>query len=298
MQANNSQSLQPGLQGDKLADALQGKYQFSIKAIFDEAWERSNGFKVTYWGGLMLFACSAIAIVAVVVVLSVIVGTLLGGSFDPNIEQYKTFSEFLYGPMGPMIIVGVILFFLAMPFLLSLGAGLWMIGIHRAANNPSRAMMVWGYFHTKINLFKAWFFVWTLTFIANIIMRIPDRINYSTTELILGLLALLVGVVMYTYVSVSYALYKPLIVEKKLSSWQALESCRRAISSHWFKVAIFIALISLIIGIPVIIVVVLSEALHWMFLVLALVLIWLAPFGLLAMSILYREIFGIAPATE
>ena len=38
------------------------------------------------------------------------------------------------------------------------------------------------------------------------------------------------------YLSIAYRLAIPLVVERGLSPWQALEASRKAISQHWFKV--------------------------------------------------------------
>jgi uncharacterized membrane protein len=80
---------------------------------------------------------------------------------------------------------------------------------------------------------------------------------------------------------VAYILAIPLVVERKLSPWQALETSRKAITQHWFKVfGLFLVLgvIVLVSAIP-----------------LGIGLVWTLPMAIIAIGVLYRTIFGVLP---
>jgi uncharacterized membrane protein len=74
----------------------------------------------------------------------------------------------------------------------------------------------------------------------------------------------------------------PLVIDRGLSPWQAMEASRKAITQHWFKVfgLIFtLGLMILVSAIP-----------------LGIGLIWTLPLTVICMGILYRTIFGGLPA--
>ena len=181
--------------------------------------------------------------------------------------------------MMPIFASMMVLLIFALPFLLSLNAGIWMIGIHYAAYKPSKAKMLYQYFNSKLKLFSAWLFVWILSMIADFFTHVPGKIHAesSTMGMFVGGFALLLGIVLYAYISVSYSLYKPLIVEKNLKFWQALEASRQAIGHRWAKIAGLITIVALVLMIPAMIIISLCTALHWFFAILALVLFGLHP---------------------
>lgn len=84
------------------------------------------------------------------------------------------------------------------------------------------------------------------------------------------------------YLSIAYMLAIPLVIDRGLSPWQAMEASRKAITQHWFKVfgLIFtLGLMILVSAIP-----------------LGIGLIWTLPLTVICMGILYRTIFGVLPA--
>ena len=81
------------------------------------------------------------------------------------------------------------------------------------------------------------------------------------------------------YLSIAYMFTLPLIIEKNMDFWQAMETSRKAVSQHWFKLFFIGALmmfICLISAIP-----------------LGLGLIWTLPMFVALHGALYRRIFGI-----
>jgi hypothetical protein len=105
---------------------------------------------------------------------------------------------------------------------------------------------------------------------------------------ILGFLIVVVGTALLIipgiYLAVSYSFALPLIVDKQLGIWEALETSRKAVSRRWFSVFGLLFLLFVII--------LLSFA-------LALIpLIWTLPLCHIAYGIAYRNIFGVTSSID
>jgi uncharacterized membrane protein len=83
------------------------------------------------------------------------------------------------------------------------------------------------------------------------------------------------------YLAFAYTLALPLVLERGLSPWQALQASRKAISQHWFKVFGWAMLLGLIIGLSAI--------------PPGIGLVWTMPMWMICTGILYRTIFGVLP---
>ncbi|TKB09987.1 hypothetical protein [Desulforhopalus sp. IMCC35007] len=80
------------------------------------------------------------------------------------------------------------------------------------------------------------------------------------------------------YLAVGYAMAIPLIVDKNLSPWQALETSRKAVHKVWWKVAalyLIMSLLFLVASIP-----------------LGIGLIWVWPMVMVAAGVVYHRLFG------
>jgi hypothetical protein len=80
------------------------------------------------------------------------------------------------------------------------------------------------------------------------------------------------------YLGVAYYFAIPLVVEKNMGPWEALETSRKAVSKHWFGffgLFFCVGLINIVAIIP-----------------LGLGMIWTVPMSLLAYGIAYRNMFG------
>ncbi len=100
---------------------------------------------------------------------------------------------------------------------------------------------------------------------------------------LLILLGLLLFVLPGIYLAVSYQIALPLLVDKQLGPWQALETSRKVIGHSWFKVFVFDLIAIVLVG--------LSMALF------GIPLIWVVPFLVIAFGILYRTLVGIETPT-
>lgn len=96
--------------------------------------------------------------------------------------------------------------------------------------------------------------------------------------MILIMIGLLLLVIPGIYLMYAYMFAMPLIVEKKMGAWHALETSRKAVTKVWFRFFGFVwllMLINLIAAIPL--------GLGW---------IWTLPWSVLAFAMVYIKIFG------
>ncbi len=133
-------------------------------------------------------------------------------------------------------------------------AGMIMIGVNRALDRPVRATMVFAYFEFMVNLIMAGFLVTVLTYLGLIALVIPG-----------------------IYLTIAYSFVMPLIVDQGMGPWEAMETSRKAVTKHWFKVFFLYLVLGIIIVFSLI--------------PLGLGLIWTLPLGIVANGVLYRIIF-------
>lgn len=136
-----------------------------------------------------------------------------------------------------------------------LGAGIIMVGIKIARDESASATEVFAHFDKIVPLAAGMIMVYFLITIGFLLLVLPG-----------------------IYLAVAYTLALPLIVDKNLGPWQALETSRQAITKHWFGFFGFliVCLLLYIAGaIP-----------------LMIGLIWVIPLVSIAIGIAYRNIFG------
>ncbi|RKZ77944.1 MAG: hypothetical protein DRR19_27190 [Candidatus Parabeggiatoa sp. nov. 1] len=140
-------------------------------------------------------------------------------------------------------------------------AGIMMLGVRRAVDLPVSFSMAFGYFGYTVSLVIAALIIMVFTTIGLFLLIIP------------GL-----------YLSVAYLLTVPLIVEKNMGPWRAMESSRKAITHHWFKVFLTYLIMGIIYIISII--------------PLGIGLIWTLPMMVNVSGILYRIMFGVEEARQ
>ena len=138
--------------------------------------------------------------------------------------------------------------------------GLAMIAIKRSADAPVKASMVFGYFSKMLPLFATTILMYIMMLIGFVLLVIPG-----------------------IYLMVAYYMAMPLVVEKGMSPWQALETSRKTITHRWFSVFGLFFILVIIVTISMI--------------PLGIGLIWSMPMMMLAYGILYRNMFGVEAAT-
>lgn len=136
-------------------------------------------------------------------------------------------------------------------------AGMVMIGVKIARDEPVSGSEVFAHFDKALPLA-----------IGMILMYLLVAIGF--------LLLILPGI----YLLIGYLMMIPLIVDKNLGPWQALETSRKAITKHWFPFFGFMIVMFLLYVAG--------------FLALVIGLIWAIPTLSIAYGILYRNMFGDA----
>jgi uncharacterized membrane protein len=215
-----------------------GEYDFILDDVIKEAWGRIAGAKATLWGGALLFW-----VISVVLSICIDLVLLLFGSANEHLGIAMASKMTLSVAMYPVL------------------AGMIMIGINRARDEPIRATMVFGYFEFMVNLIIAGLLVTVLTYIGFIALIIPG-----------------------IYLSIAYSFTMPLIIDQEMGSWEAMETSRRAVSKHWFKVFFLYLVLGIIAAFSAI--------------PLGIGLIWTVPLGLVANGVLYRIIFIDSTVSE
>lgn len=136
-------------------------------------------------------------------------------------------------------------------------AGIMMIAIRRAADYPVNYKMAFNYFGFLLPILLAAFLSWILTNLGFMLLIIPG-----------------------IYLSIAYLLVFPLIVDKGMGTWEAMEASRKAIHKCWFRVFGIYLLMILIVIIGMI--------------PMGLGVIWTFPMIIMVGGILYRQLFGVS----
>ncbi|WGL15593.1 hypothetical protein PVT68_12525 [Microbulbifer bruguierae] len=109
-----------------------------------------------------------------------------------------------------------------------------------------------------------------------------DKILPLAVGVVLMYVLISVGVLLLVlpgiYLMIGYVLMMPLIVDKNLGPWQALETSRKAVTKHWFPIFGFMIVLMLLYVAG--------------FLALLIGLIWAIPALSIAYGVLYRNMFG------
>lgn len=141
---------------------------------------------------------------------------------------------------------------LSYPFL----AGIMMMGVYRSVDAPVSYKMVFSYITYTLPII-----------IASLCMSVLIALGFT--------LLIIPGI----YLSIAYMFTLPLIVDKNMDFWQAMETSRKSTHQHWFKLfftGLAMLIIYLISTIP-----------------LGLGMIWSIPMFVALQGILYRRIFGV-----
>lgn len=220
---------------------IAGDYEFSIRKIISEAWEKTSGSKGTIWLAILLY-------IVVFIPVSLIIPFLLDllGLHAPIPGQGFSTNSIIQMIVSQLLINVVVL---------PLGAGFMMIGLKRVVGAPVSATEVFGYYHKTLPLFGTLLLMYVMIAIGFCLLVLPG-----------------------IYLSIAYYMAMPLVIEKNLSPWQALEASRKAITHHWFRIfglGIVLMLIFMLSMLP-----------------LGIGMIWTMPMLMIAYGIIYRNMFG------
>jgi hypothetical protein len=135
-------------------------------------------------------------------------------------------------------------------------AGFMMLGIKRSVGAETNAFMIFDYYSKIIPIFLLYVLMMLLIMVGFVLLIIPG-----------------------IYLAVAYSLAIPLLVEKNLGIWEALETSRKAITKCWFRMF----------GLYIVILVIVLLAM----LPLGIGLIWALPLTNLVMGVVYRNLFSV-----
>ncbi|HSC84014.1 MAG TPA: hypothetical protein VLC30_10400 [Pseudomonas sp.] len=248
----------PG-QAPSIEEALNRGYDFAIGDLLGEAWNKTKGIKGIIWGGFLVFNAAMLVATLVLIFVMSLFGTL-GALGLAGLGEDSDGSAVLAGALGAFLMAMVLmvaLLALVYPFI----AGINMVGIRQAAGQPVRFAEVFSHFGRTLPLL-----------LAAILMGILVNIGF--------MLLIIPGI----YLTVALLLTIPLIVERKLSAWQAITTSCKAINQHWFKVFFLYILLAIILTLSMI--------------PFCIGLIWTFPMFIVAQGVLYRTIFGVLPAAN
>ncbi len=221
-------------------------YAFSIKGTLREAWEKIKGAKGAIWAGT---ACMYLVILIIAV----------GGAYllPSQSSEITDLSELDFAGMASSAVLQMVV---DVTFALFI-AGLLFIGIRKVAGDPVS---------------------WKMTFKGfSCTGKIIVAVILQTLLISIGFLLLILPGI---YLAVGYSLTMPLIVDKGLSPWQALETSRKAIHKVWWKVAGLLIVMGLLFVVALI--------------PLGIGLIWVWPMFIVLGGVVYRHLFGVELQTD
>lgn len=135
-------------------------------------------------------------------------------------------------------------------------AGLTILAIRRSIGAPTNAFMVFDFYSKIVPIFLLYVLMVILIMVGFVLLVLPG-----------------------IYLMISYSLAIPLLVEKNMRLWDALETSRKMITKRWFSVFGLYLVVLIIMVISV--------------LPLGIGLIWTLPLALVVPGIIYRNMFGV-----
>ena len=139
-------------------------------------------------------------------------------------------------------------------------AGITIMGIRHAQQKSVSPSSVFNYFH-----------------------RIPGAILWYILMSLMIMLGYILLILPGIYLSFAYMFSLPLMIEKDMTAWQALETSRKAVTRIWFRATGFLLLIILLVTLGMI--------------PLTIALIWIVPWVSLAYALVYFKLFGAEART-
>lgn len=197
------------------------------------------------WPVFLSFVLYMLVMIGIMVVLSLVTVGLVSASPDPS-----------GGAMIVQLIMQVGINLVVLP----LAMGLLMLGIKRSVDAPLNAMSIFGYYSKTLSLFATMILMYIMIIIGLVLLVLPG-----------------------IYLMIAYYMAMPLVVEKGMSPWQAMETSRKAITSRWFSFLGLLIVLSIIMVISMI--------------PLGIGLIWTMPLMIIAFGVLYRNMFGVESST-
>ena len=112
---------------------------------------------------------------------------------------------------------------LSYPVLMPIMAGIIMMAIEHGRGEEVNFKSVLNYYHLTGKVALAGILIYIMTMVGFVLLVIPA-----------------------IYVSVAYVFTLPLIVDKNMHVWEAMEHSRKTVTKHWFKVAGLMGALSIV----------------------------------------------------
>lgn len=250
--------------GGNIDDAIAGNIPLRIFATMGEAWRQLKGFKLKcILAGIIMFAI----VVGVVVVVTAVTTALFAiGSTGATVAG---------------IAVEVIFQLVFAAALMPLMVGVMIMGIKHLTQNEVSVGEIFRHYGKTMAVILAYILQSILIMIFPIII-IAAAFMLSLPEEIIGI-AVFISVIPAFYLSIAYVYAIPLIIEKRMGVWEALETSRKSITRVWFRMFGFMLLAMLIITIGM--------------LPVFIPLIWLGPWIVLSNALIYYTLYGVEAET-
>jgi hypothetical protein len=219
--------------------AVNGEYDFTIGEIFSESWERTKGVKGTFFMAGVFYFLLAIAFNIIMTLIS------------PEQELLMTQTS-----IGTLLFWSFIPVIISFPIIYPVFGGITLMGIHRAVDADINAGSIFNHYGKALSI--------TLLMI---VMMILIWLGY--------LLLIIPGI----YLTVGYMMALALMMDKNMGVWEALETSRKAITRHWFKIFfiyLLLALLIMVAAIPLLI--------GW---------IWVMPMAVIMQGVMFKYMFGV-----
>ena len=178
-------------------------------------------------------------------VLSGVMVALMGSTVDANNSPNPM------GGLGHMLVTLLIT---------PLWVGITFVGVAIASDKPANSASIVKWYGTIFRLFFTYLLMGVMILLGTLLLVLPG-----------------------IYLLVAYQMALPLVADKNMKPWEALETSRKAVTHKWFTffglylVASIAMMVSMmLVGIP---------------------MIWLLPTFVIGSGILYRNTFGVEPAS-
>ena len=165
------------------------------------------GFK-SIEGVKALFLAVFFTYVAIAVVVQLILGSIFPSPPPPADPNYLN-----------QLIVTI----LSYPVLMPLITGVMMLAIKYSRDEELEYKSMFDYYHITGKLALAAILIYVMTVIGFLLLILPG-----------------------IYLSIAYVFTLPLIADKGMGVWEAMEHSRKAVTKHWFKVFFVMAILSII----------------------------------------------------
>lgn len=273
---------------EMLQKALQGNTNFSISQVFSEAWQKVKGVKGSYWGAFGLYFVAVIVIAVVVGVIATLTAfyflppDVLRQAAEHNQHLSQMPLSYIIFQCGIQLVQLIIMICVYFPMI----AGIMLIGLRWVINKEVSAYYVTKFYKKSyiLRFFLMWLFIVLVllipTFIIGFIAGILSvaQFTFPLKAILVAICVMLVLLIIYLMVSFLFAM--PLVIDRFLKAWEALNVSRKVVTQHWFRVFFlffFLSILMVISAIPI-----------------GIPLIWTMPWAYNVIAITYRELFGIA----